>query len=108
MAFSGRVTSALLEKICLGIYQIHNQQKQQVCSEGTFLLSRSPILLRQILLGNLPQLLSAKLGVLPNEGNRLACLCLHAVMKELVATGDLYDYDPMDDFLGGEYCRIRY
>ncbi|MDD6310055.1 MAG: hypothetical protein PUA53_03445 [Chlamydia suis] len=108
MAFSGRVTSSLLEKICLGIYQIHNQEKQQVCSEGTFLLSRSPILLRQILLGNLPQLLSAKLGVLPNEGNRLACLCLHAVMKELVATGDLYDYDPMEDFLGGEYCRIRY
>lgn len=29
-------------------------------------------------------------------------------MKELVATGDLYDYDPMEDFLGGEYCRIRY
>lgn len=108
MAFSGRVTSSLLEKICLGIYQIHNQEKQQASSEGTFLLSRSPILLRQILLGNLPQLLSAKLGLLPNEGNRLACLCLHAVMKELVATGDLYDYDPMDDFLGGEYCRIRY
>lgn len=108
MAFSGRVTSSLLEKICVSIYQIHNQEKQQASSEGTFLISRSPILLKQVLLGNLPQLLSSKLGLLPDEGNTLADLCLHAVMKELVASGDIYDYDPMENFFGGEYCRIRY
>lgn len=74
-------------------------------------MCRSPIFRKSIFIKNLPQFLNKKLQLLPEEkaiSEALASLCLRAVMEELVATGNIYSYDSMDDFFEGQYCRIRY
>ncbi len=72
-------------------------------------MCRSPIFRKSIFIKNLPQFLNKKLQLLSEEiSEALASLCLRAVMEELVATGNIYSYDSMDDFFEGQYCRIRY
>lgn len=111
LAISSQVTSSLLEQVSTNIYQSHTEEAKRVNSSGTFIMCRSPIFRKSIFIKNLPQFLNKKLQLLPEEkaiSEALASLCLRAVMEELVATGNIYSYDSMDDFFEGQYCRIRY
>ncbi|CCP63089.1 hypothetical protein L11322_00167 [Chlamydia trachomatis L1/1322/p2] len=111
LAISSQVTSSLLEQVSTNIYQSHTEEAKRVNSSGTFIMCRSPIFRKSIFIKNLPELLNKKLQLLPEEkeiSEALASLCLRAVMEELVATGNIYSYDSMDDFFEGQYCRIRY
>ena len=111
LSISSQITTLLLKQISAAIYQTHNEEAKNVKSIGTFIISRSPILLKSFLFGDLPRLLSTKLRLFPSEGSlekKLAALCLKAVMEELTETGCIYKYDQMDHFFNGQYCRIRY